>query len=83
MKTGTTAAQTLVVLEATGIYWLSFATFFSRQGYAGSRVNPTRAHHEASALLKRAKTDAIDATFAEQAGDPAATRGVGASTSYL
>ncbi len=45
MKTSTTAAQTLVVLEATGVYWLSFATFFSRQGYAGSRVNPTQAHY--------------------------------------
>ena len=61
MKTGTKPDQILVVLEATGIYWLSFATFFSRQGYAVSVVNPTQAHHFAKALLKRAKTDAIDA----------------------
>jgi transposase len=61
MKTGTTPSQTLLVLEATGIDWLSFATFFSRQGYAVSVVNPTQAHHFAKALLKRAKTDAIDA----------------------
>ena len=60
-KTGTRAAQTLIVLEATGIYWLAFATFFSRQGYAVSVVNPIQAHHFAKALLKRAKTDAIDA----------------------
>jgi transposase len=50
MKTGAKAQQILVVLEATGIYWLSFATFFSRQGYAESRVNPTQAHHFARAL---------------------------------
>jgi transposase len=61
MKTGATPAQTLVVLEATGIYWLSFATYFSRQGYAISVVNSAQAHHFAKALLKRAKTDAIDA----------------------
>lgn len=68
MKTGAIPAQTLVVLEATGVYWLSFATFFSRQGYAVSVVNPTQAHHFARALLKRAKTDAIDAqTLAELA----------------
>jgi transposase len=61
MKTGAAPAQTLVVLEATGIYWLSFATYFSRHGYAVSVVNPAQAHHFAKALLKRAKTDAIDA----------------------
>jgi transposase len=53
--------QILMVLEATGVYWLSLATFFARQGYALSVVNPTQAHHFAKALLKRAKTDAIDA----------------------
>jgi len=61
MKTGARPAQILVVPEATGVYWLSFATFFSRQGYAVSVVNPTQAHHFAKALLKRAKTDAINA----------------------
>jgi transposase len=61
MKTDTRPAQTLIVLEVTGIYWLFFATFFSRQGYGVSVVNPTQAHHFAKALLKRAKTDAIDA----------------------
>ncbi|MHB8599566.1 MAG: IS110 family RNA-guided transposase [Ktedonobacteraceae bacterium] len=61
MKTGARPAQILVVLEATGVYWLSFASYFSRQGYAVSVVNPTQAHHFAKAVLKRAKTDAIDA----------------------
>jgi transposase len=61
MKMGVTPEQILVVMEATGIYWLSLATFFARLGYAVSVVNPTQAHHFAKALLKRAKTDAIDA----------------------
>lgn len=33
----------------------------TRHGYAVSVVNPAQAHHFAKALLKRAKTDAIDA----------------------
>ncbi len=60
ITTGIAPDLTLIVLEATGISWLSFATFFSRQGYAVSVVNPTQAHHFARALLKHAKTDAID-----------------------
>jgi transposase len=52
MKTGAIAQQTLVVLEATVIYWLSFATYFSRLGYTGSRVNPTQAHHFARVLTQ-------------------------------
>ncbi len=61
MKTGARPEQILVVMEATGVYWLSLATFFARLGYAVSVVNPAQAHHFAKALLKRAKTDAIDA----------------------
>jgi transposase len=61
MKTGARPDQILVVMEATGVYWLSLATFFARLGYAVSVVNPAQAHHFAKALLKRAKTDAIDA----------------------
>lgn len=59
--TGISPDQILVVMEATGIYWLSFATFLVCQGFAVSVVNPAQAHHFAKALLKRAKTDAIDA----------------------
>lgn len=61
LSTGARPEQILVVMEATGIYWLAFATYFARQGYAISVVNPSQAHHFAKALLKRAKTDAIDA----------------------
>jgi len=61
ISAGVRPEQILVVMEATGIYWLAFATFFARQGYAISVVNPSQAHHFAKALLKRAKTDAVDA----------------------
>jgi transposase len=61
MKTGAMPNQTLIVMEATGIYWMAVATFLAREGYAVSIVNPSQAHHFAKALLKRAKTDAIDA----------------------
>lgn len=61
VKTGIRPEHILLVMEATGIYWLTFATFFARLGYAISVVNPIQTHHFAKALLTRAKTDAIDA----------------------
>jgi len=54
-------ADVLVVMEATGSYWLSLATALAAAGFAVSVINATQAHHFAKALLKRAKTDAIDA----------------------
>jgi transposase len=54
-------AATLVVLEATGSYWITLATTLHQAGYAISVINPAQAHHFAKALLKRAKTDVIDA----------------------
>jgi len=53
--------QTLVVMEATGSYWISLATALSAAGYAMSVITPSQAHDVAKALLTRAKTDAIDA----------------------
>lgn len=53
---------TLVVLEATGSYWITLATTLHQAGYAVSVINPAQAHHFAKALLRRSKTDAIDAT---------------------
>jgi transposase len=51
----------LVVMEATGSYWMGLATRLVREGFRVSVINPAQAHHFAKALLKRAKTDAIDA----------------------
>jgi len=58
---GVPAGETLVVMEATGSYWITLATTLSQWGYAVSVINPSQAHDFAKALLKRAKTDAIDA----------------------
>jgi transposase len=59
--TGSVPSQVLVVMEATGSYWISLATRLVHEGFAVSVINPAQAHHFAKALLKRAKTDAIDA----------------------
>ncbi|MGO8949337.1 MAG: IS110 family transposase [Ktedonobacterales bacterium] len=61
LATGIAPEHTLMVMEATGAYWLSFATFFVRQGFVVSVINAAQAHHFAKAVLQRAKTDAIDA----------------------
>ncbi len=59
--TGCAPADVLVVMEATGSYWIALATTLALAGFSVSVINPAQAHHFAKALLKRAKTDAIDA----------------------
>ena len=54
-KTGVLPNQILVVMEATGIYWMALATFLARHGYAVSIVNPSQAHHFAKALRQPSK----------------------------
>jgi transposase len=54
-------AEVLIVMEATGSYWITLATQLVHAGFQVSVINPAQAHHFAKALLKRAKTDAIDA----------------------
>ena len=66
LATGCPPARTLVVLEATGSYWITLATTLYQAGYAVSVINPAQAHAFAKALLKRAKTDAIDAATLTQ-----------------
>jgi len=61
LTTGHLAQSILVVMEATGSYWMTLATTLAQAGFAVSVINPAQAHHFAKALLKRAKTDAIDA----------------------
>lgn len=56
-------SSTLVVLEATGSYWIALATVLHAAGYIVSVINPLQAHHFAKALLRRAKTDELDATM--------------------
>ena len=54
-------AETLVVMEATGSYWIALAMTLHTAGYQVSVINPLQAHHFAKAQLHRAKTDALDA----------------------
>jgi transposase len=59
--TAVSPAATLVVLEATGNYWVALAVALHEAGYRVAVVNPRQAHHFAKAQLRRAKTDALDA----------------------
>jgi transposase len=59
--TATPPAATLVVLEATGSYWVALAVTLHTAGYRVSVINPLQAHHFAKAQLRRAKTDPLDA----------------------
>ena len=60
-RTGVVPAATLIVLEATGSYWVSLATYLHTAGYVVSVINPIQARSFAKAALQRAKTDVIDA----------------------
>jgi len=54
-------SQTLIVLEATGSYWITLAVTLHQAGYAVSVVNPAHVHAFSRSLRRRAKTDALDA----------------------
>ena len=54
-------AETLVVLEATGSYWVALAVSLHTAGYHVSVVNPAQVYHFARSLSRRAKTDQLDA----------------------
>ncbi len=59
--TGVTPAQTLIVLEATGSYWVALAVTLHDAGYAVAVLNPAQLHNYAQSLPRRGKTDALDA----------------------
>jgi transposase len=59
--TAASPAATLVVLEATGNYWVALAVALHEAGDRVAVVNPRQAHHFAKAQLRRAKTGALDA----------------------
>lgn len=64
--TGVAPAQTLIVMEATGSYWVALAVTLHEAGYHVSVVNPAQAHNYALSLPRRAKTDALDAPVLAQ-----------------
>lgn len=59
-------SETLIVLEATGSYWVRLAVALHAAGYVLSVVNPTQIHHWAKSLPRRGKTDAFDARMLTQ-----------------
>lgn len=65
-STGVPADQTLLVLEATGSYWITLAVTLHQAGYHVSVVNPAQVHAFARSLPRRAKTDALDAQLLAQ-----------------
>jgi len=65
-SSGVEPAQTLLVLEATGSYWITLAVTLHQAGYAVSIVNPAQVHAFARSLPRRAKTDLLDAQLLAQ-----------------
>lgn len=61
--TGHAPAQTLVVMEATGTYWMRLAVALHAAGFGVSVINPRQAHHFAATRLRHAKTDPLDAVL--------------------
>lgn len=59
-------AATLLLLEATGSYWVTLAVTLHQAGYAVSVINPAHVHAFARSLPRRAKTDALDAHLLAQ-----------------
>lgn len=55
------AEQTLIVMEATGSYWLALAWFLHEANFAVSVINPSQAKLFARLEMQHAKTDRIDA----------------------
>jgi hypothetical protein len=83
INTGARPEQILIVMEATGIYWLAFATYFACQGYAGSRVNPSQAHHFPKALLRRARNRCYRCSNFDPVGGAPAARSLDATSIRL
>src|SRR4051812_24007060 len=59
--TGVTPNATLVVMEATGSYWVALAIALHQAHYVVSVINPGQVALFARSLPRRGKTDALDA----------------------
>lgn len=54
-------AQILIVMEATGSYWIRLAFTLHQANYGVAVLNPKHVHNYAKSLPRRSKTDALDA----------------------
>jgi transposase len=68
LAAGLSPHQTLVVMEATGSYWVALAVAPHAAGFHVSVVNPKLIHHYAKSLPRRSKTDALDTSVLRQFG---------------
>jgi transposase len=66
--TGVAPQATLVVLEATGSYWVALAVEMHSAGYRVAVVNPAHVHNYAKSLARRGKTDGLDTRLLTQFG---------------
>ena len=66
--TGVAPEATLVVLEATGSYWVALAVALHSAGYRVAVVNPAHVHNYAKSLPRRGKSDCLDARLLTQFG---------------
>ncbi len=57
-----------VIMEATGVYWEACALFFHQKGCTVSVVNPAQVHSFSRTLLRRGKTDEMDAELLARFG---------------
>jgi transposase len=65
-QTGIAPAATLIVMEATGSYWITLAVTLHQAGYVVSVVNPARVHDYVKSLPRKGKTDPLDAGYLTQ-----------------
>lgn len=65
---GLIPAQTLIVVEATGVYWEALALHFHQEGFPVSVVNPAQVKYYARSVLQRGKSDALDAELIARFG---------------
>ena len=65
-QTGLAPAATLIVMEATGSYWITLAVTLHEAGYVVSVVNPAQVHDYVKSLPRKGKTDALDASYLTQ-----------------
>ncbi|MFN8476070.1 MAG: IS110 family transposase [Anaerolineae bacterium] len=59
--TGVVSQHTCVLMEATGVYWVSLAVTLHAAGYTVCVINPAQARDFARGIGQRSKTDALDA----------------------
>ena len=60
--------QCLIVMEATGTYWMQMALVLHEAGYVLSVINPIRSRYFARMMMQQLKTDDVDAQLLAHLG---------------